>query len=121
MPRVEEWDDLDKVEDVVAQGGLSHRTLRAAENVVKILNKFLVSEYSEDLESMTKSRDEKYLENCLVTYFIRFRKNDGTKPKLSYLNFHKSCITTAILKATKNRWDLHDNVQFPQLNEFFKG
>ena len=121
MPRIEEWEDLDKIEDVVAEGGLSYRTLRSAKNVVATLNKFLVSEYNEDLDAMIKSRDEKYVEERLINYFIRFRKNDGTKPKLTYLSFHKSFITTHVSKATENRWNLHDTVQFAKLNEFFKG
>ena len=121
MPRIENWEDLPNVEDVVAEGGLSKRTLKSAKIVVATLNKFLVQEYNEDLDSMVKSRDEKYVEECLVNYFIRFRKNDGSKPKLNYLNFHKSFVTTHILKITENRWNLHDNIQFAKLNEFFKG
>ena len=121
MPRIEDWEDLDDIEDVVAEGGLSHRTLKSARIVVATLNKFFVQEYKEDLDSMVKSRDVNYVEECLVNYFIRFRKNDGTKPKLNYLNFHKSFITTHILKVSENCWNLHDKIQFPKLNEFFKG
>ena len=121
MVRTEDWEDLDNVEDILAQGGLSKRTQASAKWVIATLNKFLMATYKQDLNGILKDHDAKYLESCLVEYFIKFRKEDGTKPKLTYLKFHASFIKTTILKETKNRLDLSNNVQFPRLTEFMKG
>ena len=77
--------------------------------------------YKQDLNGILESQDQTLLEKCLVDYFVKFRKEDGTKPKLSYLKFHASFIKTTVLKETKNRLDLSNNVQFPRLTEFIKG
>ena len=121
MVRTENWDNLDDVDDILAQGGLARRTQKSAIWVIETLNKFLMANYKQDLNAIIEHQDETLLENCLVDYFVKFRKDDGTKPKLSYLKFHLSFIKTTTLKHTKNRLDLSNNVQFPRLTEFIKG
>ena len=121
MVRAENWEDLDDIEEILAQGGLTKRTQKSAKWVIDTLNKFLLSNYKQDLTAIIEHQDQTLLENCLVDYFVKFRKEDGTKPKLSYLKFHLSFIKTTTLKQTKNRLDLSNNVQFPRLTEFIKG
>ena len=118
----EDFDGL-SVDDIVAKGGKSTKTLAKEKQVLKILTDFVQDKREITLEKLMEDKTD--LESLLCEFFHCFRvtKGQGKQefPKRNTAEVYKSFIKVIILQKSDGKIDISDQNSFNKFNKYYQG
>ena len=122
MPFTSENFDGLSVDDIVAKGGKTKKTLDKERQVCKILTEFVQDKRKITLEKLMEDKTD--LESLLCEFFHCFRVRKGQKeefPKRNTSEVYKSFIKMIILQKSDGKIDITDSVAFNKFNKYYQG